>query len=392
MKNIIVYTLCLATLFAFTGCNNKDTTTTAKSSASTTSSEEISPGYTTSEEVVRAFWKGYDTADSNLIRSVLPPEELAASYMKVDELVEEYHTKATEKSYGNIDYDSISIDTRPYNVTNIDYTYTDNYNITDANRSKVTVTSDNAETTYEIITANIDGLWYMLSIDTIDQYEIDADTGEFNDDSLTVNTNASKLDNYNKIKWSDTFTLDKYKGIEVSIANTAGSADDYGCVVIGITNNYEESISFSGMIRGIDKDNNEVGVSYVSTDVIESGNTGITLLYYAENVPDKYEFEGISINTFDYTPIKFNTTTNLFLENDMLNLEYTITTENPAMCSAMTALLVDKDGTVIGSMIDYPGEINNEFIMTINTYSGQLSEQEAYEQTKDVVIFTNLTN
>jgi len=38
----------------------------------------------------------------------------------------------------------------------------------------------------------------------------------------------------------------------------------------------------------------------------------------------------------------------------MLNLEYTITTENPAMCRAMTALLVDKDGTVIDSMIDYP--------------------------------------
>ena len=86
MKNIIVYTLCLATLLAFTGCNNKDNTKTTESSSSTTSSEEISPGYATSEEVVRAFWKGYDTTDNNLIRSVLPPEELAASYMKVDEI------------------------------------------------------------------------------------------------------------------------------------------------------------------------------------------------------------------------------------------------------------------------------------------------------------------
>lgn len=94
----------------------------------------------------------------------------------------------------------------------------------------------------------------------------------------------------------------------------------------------------------------------------------------------------------DYEPIKFDTTTNLSLESDMLNLEYTIKTENPSMCSIMNALLIDNDGNVIGSMVDYPGEVNREFIITINSYSGILSEQDAYEQTKDVVIFTNLTN
>lgn len=396
-KKILSVLLVLMMIFSLCGCGfsavklSKD-------------EKEDKQGFSSSEAVIQAYWQAFSDVRKSGFRECFPdPDDAKKGTANVEDMVDSSYGLA-EKMQDSvvIDLDNITVDASTCDIQDVNSEIANCYDVEDAEICDVVVpllqTIDgveyNVEDEYDITTICIDGNWYIIDVTETDVRIVDGaqeepDTAEpslFPEDTEApaeteapllpeepteaVSNPSTAITDYNKVNWGVSYPVDGFPEITISVTP---AVDDYGngVLIIGITNNYDAPVTFSGTAKAKDTSGNYVGESFLFFRSIGSGNTVIDkITCYDGAVPSgEITWEDIQIDNGSaaYIPWKMEWQISNDGE-DTAVLNYSITLSESAAPGEIYGLILDKDGFVIDMFYDYLDTEGTQFDGELKCY------------------------
>lgn len=194
----------------------------------------------------------------------------------------------------------------------------------------------------------------------------------------------SKLDSdYNKVNWGVQYSPKDMEGIVISVASYKHSDSPY--LLIGITNIYDEDVTFSAKGYAKGKSGQEVADISFYEAAIRPGNT-IVQSVYCDNTPTgEIHWDSIELPNVYETSTYWEGDWYLSTDSDgYCKVDYTVKSDDYMMPGYVTALLLDSTGNIIDAGYDYSTDKGYTLSDCIQFY-----EKDYNRKVVDVAMFSN---
>lgn len=344
----------------------------------------IDPQGTTSnsdEEPDSLLTKGCDSSE----KAIFTYWEAMASCYKAgfekciigEKTVDEQYLKSIElKNEGFVIYYDQIMTTK---VSDRDLSPYKAYGITDAKTTSIVipvkVTRDGEDyiihDCYDIITAQVDGVWFVIGLTETDVYVIREITGEDPSEATPAATSdvgnkeyelsesaksmlAMTETDYNKVSWEREYAPFQ-DGTVFSTATYKGYSTDY--IVVAITNLSHEPVSVTAGGKIMGADGGYVGEAFIYADCIGPMNTCLRTIY-CDGTPsggiEWTKLEKDAASTYSkYVPWEADWALQTNSTNGSIELSYDMTFNDTFNSCMVTGVALDSTGKVVDVREDY---------------------------------------
>ncbi len=188
---------------------------------------------------------------------------------------------------------------------------------------------------------------------------------------------------YSKVKWGVQYSPTGMDGVVISVAPYAAS--NLSFLLIGVTNLYDQDITFSAKAIAKGASGQEVGNASFYELAIRPGNTVVKTIYCNDAPTGELHWDYIELpNVYDksvYWESDWTITTD---KDGYFEVPYRIVSEENMVPGSVTAVILDANGNILAVEDDYNIEEGKDLSGTISLYTKDLGGTPA-----DLAMFSN---
>ena len=188
---------------------------------------------------------------------------------------------------------------------------------------------------------------------------------------------------YSKVKWGVQYSPTGMDGVVISVAPY--TASNLSFLLIGVTNLYDQDITFSAKAIAKGTSGQEVGNASFYELAIRPGNTVVKTIYCNDAPTGELQWDYIELpNVYDksvYWESDWTITTD---KDGFFEVPYRIVSEENMVPGSVTAVILDANGNILAVEDDYNIEEGTDLSGTISLYTKDLGGTPA-----DLAMFSN---
>lgn len=371
-------------------------------------------GFDSSEDAITAYWQAFADVKKSAFRECFPDPDDAKKGAKtnLEDTVQAQYDLA-KKMQDSIDVflDDIEMDKATKvdvddidTLENVNPTVAEAYDIEKLEVTNIVVPMEQTVETgdtylvndeYEVVTARIDGRWYIITITETNAYVVEDPTTTVEDPTeedptTTVGDPVSVEDtDYSKVNWGVTYSpIEDMPGVTISVTPMVDDCGTY-TLILGVTNMYNVPINFSGQANAKDAKGNYIGDAFIYLSSIGYGNTSIATIYCPDGVPNgeiHWDELKISEGYSEYVPWAADWDASA-PDANTLELSYSVTMTESTNPGDVYGLILDDKGFVIDVFHDYVSDKGTTVSSSTSKYRKDITKLGV----SDVALFINPT-
>lgn len=274
-------------------------------------------------------------------------------------------------------------------TTGCTVTKKNNLDMSEAQFNNEVTNSDEATSEYTTVIENDESTESVL--EKFPQTDIQTNNSESDSDENYSNENSDSIlsqlgTDYNKVNWGVTYSPEGMEGIVISVA-PYWDGSTYS-LILGITNLYDASVTFSAKAYAKDSNGNTVGEKSIYDVGFGPGNTIIHEIYCYDGTPtgeihwEEIELKESKYDEYAYWESDWELKSD---SNGYVNVNYNIYSDSTMTPGYVNFLMLDKDGNIIYYGDDYVSDESKSVTKSYNTYQ----KVDRLSALDDMAVFSN---